>query len=75
MAKKLRHRGPDSMGVYKNASAGTFLCHKRLAIVGTGAAGDQPLFTRKDQSIAYVANGEIYNHASLRRGADSLCRS
>ncbi|MGV6832086.1 MAG: asparagine synthase B [bacterium] len=62
MAKKIRHRGPDWSGIYTNEKA--VLAHERLAIVDP-ASGKQPLFT-KDQKLVLAANGEIYNHRTLR---------
>jgi len=73
LAKRLRHRGPDSYGMDiamgvpgAPADAQTYLVHKRLSIVAPGPDGDQPLFTAADKKIAFIANGEIYNHAELR---------
>lgn len=39
---------------------------RRLSIIDA-AAGHRP-FVREDGQIAVVGNGEIYNHADLRRG-------
>jgi asparagine synthase (glutamine-hydrolysing) len=63
MARRLGHRGPDAIGVYRDDEAG--LCASRLAIVDP-PGGQQP---RCDESgtIWVVCNGEIYNHHQLRR--------
>ena len=63
MAKKIRHRGPDWSGIYSDDKA--ILAHERLAIVDP-ASGKQPLFS-KDQKLILAANGEIYNHRSIRQ--------
>ncbi len=63
MSKSIRHRGPDWSGIY--ASDKTIMCHERLAIVDP-ASGKQPLFS-KDQQLILAANGEIYNHRTLRK--------
>ena len=42
------------------------MVHKRLSIVAPGKSGDQPLFTDASKKTAFIANGEIYNHAELR---------
>lgn len=63
MSQKLRHRGPDWSGIYKNDKA--ILAHERLAIVDP-ASGRQPLFS-PDKKLILAANGEIYNHRELRK--------
>ncbi len=63
MAKRIRHRGPDWSGLHISDHA--ILAHERLAIVDP-KSGKQPLFS-KDGSLALAANGEIYNHKSLRK--------
>ncbi|MHB8877706.1 MAG: asparagine synthase (glutamine-hydrolyzing) [Myxococcaceae bacterium] len=62
MAGALSHRGPDALGIYRDASAG--LAHTRLSIVDL-ASGNQPL-CNADGSLWVVFNGEIYNHVELR---------
>ncbi len=63
MAKIIRHRGPDWSGIYSDNKA--ILAHERLAIVDP-ASGKQPLFSAYKKLIL-AANGEIYNHRSLRK--------
>ncbi|ORY37949.1 glutamine-hydrolyzing asparagine synthase [Rhizoclosmatium globosum] len=63
LSKRIRHRGPDWSGVKQHKN--NILCHERLAIVGVDS-GAQPL-TNEDDSIILAANGEIYNHVSLRK--------
>ncbi|MCD2260986.1 asparagine synthase B [Psychroserpens luteolus] len=62
MAKSIRHRGPDWSGIYSDEKA--ILAHERLAIVDP-ASGKQPLFS-EDKKLILAANGEIYNHRTLR---------
>ena len=62
MSKKVRHRGPDWSGIYCSKNA--LLAHERLAIVDP-ASGNQPIFS-KDKSLVLAANGEIYNHRTLK---------
>jgi asparagine synthase (glutamine-hydrolysing) len=62
MSKSLRHRGPDWSGIYTHDKA--ILAHERLAIVDP-TSGKQPIFS-KDKTLVLAANGEIYNHLSLR---------
>ncbi|MCX7548675.1 asparagine synthase B [Xanthomarina sp. F1114] len=62
MAKKIRHRGPDWSGIYSDEKV--IMAHERLAIVDP-ASGKQPLLS-DDKQLVLAANGEIYNHSSLR---------
>jgi asparagine synthase (glutamine-hydrolysing) len=63
MSRALVHRGPDDSGVFRAQHVA--LASRRLSIIDLGG-GRQPLYN-KDRSLALVANGEIYNHAELRR--------
>ncbi len=63
MMDKIVHRGPDSSGKYVDDNIA--LGFRRLSIVDL-ADGDQPMFN-EDGSLVIVFNGEIYNHADLRR--------
>src|SRR2546425_2041901 len=67
MRDTLRHRGPDGEGAVALGCAS--LGHRRLAIVDV-AGGAQPI-SNEDGTICVVANGEIYNHASLRTDLES----
>ncbi|MAU63648.1 MAG: asparagine synthase B [Flavobacteriaceae bacterium] len=62
MSKKVRHRGPDWSGIYSSKNA--LLAHERLAIVDP-KSGNQPIFS-SDRKFILAANGEIYNHRSLK---------
>ena len=59
----LRHRGPDWSGAF--ADERFALAHERLAIVDVHG-GAQPL-TGEEGRLLLAVNGEIYNHAELRR--------
>ena len=63
----LRHRGPDSSGIYSDGPAG--LAHARLSIIDL-SSGDQPIHN-EDRSIWIVFNGEIFNYPELREGLKS----
>jgi asparagine synthase (glutamine-hydrolysing) len=63
MSETLVHRGPDSDGAFVNAGIG--LAARRLSIIDL-EHGDQPL-ANEDGTVTVVQNGEIYNHAELRR--------
>ncbi|MFT3683439.1 MAG: asparagine synthase (glutamine-hydrolyzing) [Phycisphaerales bacterium] len=63
MNRALYRRGPDGEGVYFKPHVG--LSMRRLAIIDL-AGGWQPLYN-EDQSVALVANGEVYNYIELRK--------
>lgn len=63
MNDRLFHRGPDSEGWF--ATSNVVMGMRRLSIIDL-AGGTQPLFNESGD-IAIVCNGEIYNHAQLRR--------
>ena len=67
MARALFHRGPDGNGVVIRGAAA--LGCQRLAIIDV-AGGAQPLTSESGDVIA-VCNGEIYNHAALRRDLEA----
>ncbi len=61
MIGRLRHRGPDSSGYYRDNHV--VLGHSRLAIIDL-EGGAQPL-CNEDGSIWITFNGEIYNYVEL----------
>src|SRR5262245_32775479 len=63
MRDSLVHRGPDDAGLFSDGLAA--LGHRRLSIVDL-AGGAQPM-SNEDQTIWVAYNGEIYNHADIRR--------
>ncbi len=63
MRDVLIHRGPDEAGLHVDAHAA--LAHRRLSIVDL-SAGQQPM-SNEDGTVWIAFNGEIYNHADLRR--------
>lgn len=59
----LAHRGPDASGVW--ASPRAVLGNTRLSIIDV-EQGDQPMWN-EERTVVVVYNGEIWNHAELRR--------
>ena len=66
MRDKLTHRGPDGLGIWSAPDGSVVLGHRRLAILDLSATGAQPMENSNGTSVV-VFNGEIYNHAELRR--------
>lgn len=66
MVASLYHRGPDDGGIWSDENAGLTLAHRRLAIVDLSPLGHQPMLS-SDGRWALAFNGEIYNHAAIRR--------
>ena len=63
MIDRIAHRGPDGLEVHRTDGVPAVMAHCRLSIIGT-EDGAQPIY-HGDEVL--VANGEIYNHADLRR--------
>jgi len=63
MNRRITHRGPDDAGFFTEENVG--LAMRRLSIIDV-KSGHQPL-SNENQDIWIVYNGEIYNHAELRR--------
>jgi len=67
MNSAIVHRGPDCDGIWNDGPAG--LAHRRLSIIDL-AGGKQPS-TNEDGTVWITYNGEIYNHAELRRNLEN----
>ena len=65
MTAALRHRGPDSSGVWVAESGQVGFGHSRLAIVDLSEAGEQPM-SSGDGRWTITYNGELYNSHDLR---------
>ena len=61
--ERMAHRGPDETGRHETARAALGIA--RLRVIGL-ADGSQPAYDASG-TVACVVNGEIYNHAALRR--------
>jgi asparagine synthase (glutamine-hydrolysing) len=66
MSDAIRHRGPDDSGLWVDEATGVALGFCRLAILDLSEAGHQPQASHSGRFVV-VFNGEIYNHADLRR--------
>ncbi|WP_404853368.1 hypothetical protein [Escherichia coli] len=66
MLHKIRHRGPDSFGIWADLECNIHFGHVRLSIVELSSAGHQPMSTSCGR-FTIIFNGEIYNHLDIRR--------
>jgi asparagine synthase (glutamine-hydrolysing) len=71
MRDTMTHRGPDGAGVWISANGRVGLGHRRLSIIDLSTVANQPM-CNEDGSLQIVFNGEIYNHAEIRRELEAL---
>src|SRR6202167_2719604 len=71
MRETMVHRGPDGAGLWISTDRRVGLAHRRLSIIDLSHAADQPM-SNGDGSLQIVFNGEIYNHAEIRRELEAL---
>jgi len=73
MRDTMVHRGPDGVGLWVADNRKIGLAHRRLAIVDLSDTASQPMHSI-DGRYTLVFNGEIYNHAELRKELFALGR-
>ena len=73
MAECLRHRGPDDSGLWREREGRCGMAHRRLSIIDLSSKAAQPMAS-SDGAVVLAFNGEIYNHAELRRELEQLGR-
>ncbi|HZF42596.1 MAG TPA: asparagine synthase (glutamine-hydrolyzing) [Sphingomonadaceae bacterium] len=71
MTDPIAHRGPDDEGMWIDDEAHVGLGFRRLSIIELSPAGHQPMHS-KDGRYVVSFNGEIYNHAAIRRELEGL---
>lgn len=69
MTDPIAHRGPDDQGAWIDNEAQVGLGFRRLSIIELSPAGHQPMASADDRYMM-TFNGEIYNHAAIRRELD-----
>jgi asparagine synthase (glutamine-hydrolysing) len=74
MADTLAHRGPDDRGAWVSEEAPLAFGHRRLSVLDLSPAGDQPMHSASGRYVI-AFNGEIYNHAELRRELEQTGRA
>src|SRR5688500_4373601 len=70
LSAAIAHRGPDAEGSHAVRGRSVILAHRRLSIVDV-ACGIQPM-SNEDGRVRVSYNGEIYNHADVRRELEAL---
>ena len=66
MRDTMVHRGPDGAGNWISPDGRVGLAHRRLSIIDLSTSAAQPM-PNEDETIWVTFNGEIYNHAGLRK--------
>ncbi len=64
MTEEIKHRGPDSSGIWVNQKGSVALGHRRLSIRDLSPAGHQPMYSSCGKFII-TYNGEIYSHNEI----------
>jgi len=64
----LRHRGPNSSGIFIHNNVG--LAHTRLSVIDTSNNGNQPLADYSDNYVI-VFNGELYDYKTHRKDLEN----
>jgi len=73
MRDRMSHRGPDGCGLWTSPDRRCVLGHRRLSIIDLSDSAAQPMLNA-DGTVALTFNGEIYNHADVRRELTALCK-
>ena len=60
----IKHRGPDGGAVFLDEQVA--LGHRRLSIIDTSSAANQPMFS-EDGRFCIIFNGEIFNYLELKK--------
>ena len=71
MRDTMTHRGPDGAGTWISSDGAVGFGHRRLSIIDLSNAASQPMAS-DDGAVQLIFNGEIYNHADIRRELESL---
>ena len=66
MRDTMFHRGPDGGSNWISPDRKVGLAHRRLSIIDLSEAATQPM-SNEDGRVWITFNGEIYNHAGLRK--------
>lgn len=67
----MAHRGPDGAGLWIAPDSKVGFGHRRLSIIDLSDSASQPM-CNEDGTLWLSYNGEIYNHAEIRRELELL---
>lgn len=73
MRDTMTHRGPDGAGIWISDDGKVGLGHRRLSIIDLSTTAAQPM-SNESGSLWLSFNGEIYNHAEIRRELEQTGR-
>jgi asparagine synthase (glutamine-hydrolysing) len=71
MRDAMAHRGPDGVGLWCSPDRHATFGHRRLSIIDLAPEAAQPM-VNQEGTVAVTFNGEIYNHAALRKELEAL---
>ena len=71
MRDRMPHRGPDGVGLWTSPDRRCAFGHRRLSIIDLSDVAAQPM-SNCAGTVTVTYNGEIYNHAALRRELQGL---
>jgi asparagine synthase (glutamine-hydrolysing) len=71
MRDRLAHRGPDGVNSWRSGAGHCAMAHRRLSIIDLSNSALQPMVNRPG-TVAVTYNGEIYNHAEIRKELEAL---
>src|SRR5438477_4879978 len=71
MRDRMAHRGPDGAAIWMSGDRHCTFGHRRLAIIDLSSAANQPM-SNCERTVTLVFNGEIYNHADVRKELEAL---
>jgi len=71
MRDRMPHRGPDGVGIWTSPDRHCVLGHLRLSIIDLSDVAAQPM-SNCAGTVTLTYNGEIYNHAELRKELQAL---
>ena len=71
MRDRLSHRGPDGFNTWRSSARHCAMAHRRLSIIDLSDCALQPM-VNDEGTVAVTYNGEIYNHAEIRRELEAL---
>src|SRR2546428_13919031 len=71
MRDRMAHRGLDGVGIWCPPDRSCTFEHRRLSIIDVSSKASQPM-VNDDETVSLVFNGEIYNHADIRKELEAL---